>query len=386
MKSIWSKTIRWTLMSAVMFSCTTAVAIRPSTPGFHPGATPYPYQFGQPQLAPSWGQPDVATYDFGDTCCGPHWYDAFAEGVYFTRSGGGDRVLSTFDIPGFGPQNVALRSDDASSDWEPAIRVGVRWQLGAVTSVEATYLDALTFQGSATATTNSHNLYSFFSDFGNSPFGGIEEIDQATRHSVTHFSDFDNVNVHWRHDWTAPCYKANGAWLFGLRYAKLDERMGFNSVVLAHFDPIAGVARSASNFQYDIVTRNEFIGPQVGGEFVRCLTPGLLLSGKLRGSLLLNFAEQESLLQGSTLAGLNESADDDDLAFAADAGVRLIYQIHPLWKVRVGYELMYLTGVATAAGNINANSPFVGGPRPVDIEMDDDVLYHGGVIGIEFGW
>lgn len=387
MKSFWSTLIRWAIVSAVAFGTTSALAVHPTTPGYHPQAAAYPFQYGQGQITPGWGQRETATFDMGDTCCGPHWYDAFVEGLILTRVGS-DRMLSTIDIPGFGPRDSALSTEDAGGDWEPAVRAGIRWQLSAVTSVEADYLDALTYNGHAAVFTSNHNLYSFFSDFGNDPFGGYEEVDQATRHAVTFHSDLDNVNVHWRHDWTSPGYNINGAWIFGIRYTKIDEGLSFSSLVRSHVDPINMVDRPTRDFQYDIAARNEMVGPQFGGEFVRCLTPGLLFSLKTRGALMLNFAEQESVLTGTTLGTLNEAADDDDIAFATEIGARLIYQFHPLWKVRVGYEMLFLSGVATGTSNLNAQSPFgnSGIPRIVDIEMDDTLLFHGGVFGIEFGW
>ena len=356
-----------------------------SPPGYHPHAAPYPFANGTPAV--DWTAPPVANYDFGGTCCGPHWYDAYVEAVYMTREPANSRALVTDGIPGLGPADVVLSGDDADFEYEPGVRVALRFQLNAVTNIEATYLDALTWNGDATTTSNNHSLFSLYSEFGNTPFGGYEDTDQASFASLSYQSDLDVVEINFRHEWIGQRHRINGAWLVGLRYMKLDERLQFATQVLPHFDPINQVDRDAGMSINNVSAFNEMVGPQIGTYLVSCLMPGLLLEGRIKAGVVLDYAEQSATFQSTTLSpGLNESATDDNLAFVGEAGAQLVVQFHPLWKIRGGYELLFLDGIATGTTNLNGQSPFLGNPRPVGIQMDGQALFHGATLGIEFGW
>jgi hypothetical protein len=358
--------------------------------GYHPYAAPYPYPYSQGQPASDWTAPPPQSFqDYGNTCCGPHWYDAMVEAVYMTRSGAGlsDTVFTSQGIAGFGPPNAVLSGSQFDFKWDPAIKVSGRIQLNAVTNIEATYLDSLNWRERIGVTSNNHDLYSVFSQFGDIPFGGFEETDQATRHDLMYDTDLDSVEVNLRHAWTTPSYRLNGSWLLGMRYVKYYEQLQYNTLVTPHFDPINQVNRQQASLQYNVFTRNELVGPQLGTELVTCLFPSLMLGGEAKAGVFLNFAEQDTAITSSVQAnGINEAAQDDDVALVTEGSVFLIYQFHPLLKLRGGYQVLFMQGLANAMDNFNSQAPFATVPRSVFLDQEGSAFFHGATLGLELGW
>ena len=148
---------------------------------YHPHASPYPFAHGQPAV--DWTAPQHSNYDYGDTRCGPRWYDFAVDAVYLQRTdvGFGNQPFTSDGIAGFNPPNVVLSASDLEFDWEAGIRASVRYQLNAVTNIEAVYMDAINWRDSATVTSNNHDLYSVFSQFGDFPLGGFAAMSPCAR-------------------------------------------------------------------------------------------------------------------------------------------------------------------------------------------------------------
>lgn len=259
--------------------------------------------------------------------------------------------------------------------------------MNAVSGIEAVYMDAINWSDTARATSDTNDLYSLFSDFGNVPFGGFEETGQATVHEIGYESDLDSVEVNWRHGFMKPSYKQSGAFVIGFRYLKLDERFRFNTEVLPHFDPINNVNRNAATMDYEVNVNNDIYGPQIGADFITCLFPSVMLGTEIKGGVMANSAEQRTNITvinpGATTT--NERARDDDVSFILESNIYGLFQFHPLWKARIGYQLLYLTGIATGLDNFNSEPPFLGTRTPF-LDTNGNAFYHGAYFGVEFGW
>ncbi len=345
-----------------LLASTSAPAQLPNQlPGYHPQASPYPFA-GQPAV--DWMAPPNANYDYGGTCCGPHWYDFAVDAAFLQRtsSGFGGQAFTSLGIAGFDPPNVVLSADNLNFDWEAGVRASVRYQMNAVSNMEAVYLDAINWRDSATVTTDNHDLYSVFSHFGDFPLGGFEETDQASLQRIGYESDLDSVEWNWRHAWIKPQYRLSGSWLLGFRYVKLDEQFEFFSQVLPHFDPINMVNRNAASFDYRVNTDNNMYGAQVGTEFTFCVVPAFLFGGEIKAGLFGNRAQQHTTMVAVNplVETTTEQANDDDVAFLSEASLYGLIQFHPLWKLRAGYQVLYLNGVALGINNFNPQPPFLG--------------------------
>jgi hypothetical protein len=362
--------------------------------GYHPGAAAYPPIMGGGQPAfPGGVFPgmDGGYQDQGGTCCGPHWFDFLFEAVFLTRTGDDSLGLMSQGIRGLAPPNIVLSSDDIDFDLAAAFRAAAHWQLNAVNFIEGIYLGGLDWDDTASVFTNSSDLYSAFSDFGNSPFGGFADTDQATQSTLFYESELDSVEANYRTGWISTNNKSSGTWLIGGRYIRLQDTLQHSIIVTPHFDPINMVDRPAASSQYDIDIENDMAGAQVGTELVHCFSPGLLIGAEGKAMAFANRMSQESQLQSTTLQPpLAEPADDTDFSWGTEARVFALWQFHPWMKLRFGYELLFLDRVATAFENYDSTPPFIGpsasNARVPNVQNDGRLLFHGFSVGFEVGW
>lgn len=364
--------------------------------GYPPGAAPYPFPWnGDPGMA--MGSADAGYLNMGDTCSGPDWFDLMFEGVVLTRVSQTSTALQSDGIRGFGAPNTVLSTDSADFDYGIGYRATGRFQCSAATALEAIYLGGLDWDNQASATSNINSLYSVFSDFGNTPFGGFEETDQATTASVEVDAELDSLEVNYRRGWISPHNRAGGAWFLGCRWIRFKDALRYQTNVVEHVDPtvnpptVPPTLRPDANFDYSIAARNDLVGPQLGTDMTFCLFPSMMLGGDAKVALYGNTHEQASEINAFTAPNntgtLSEFARDTSVSYGSEGHVYLIWQFHPMMKFRTGYEVLFVDRVATAAGNFNTQAPFVANdPRTVDVDDNDQLLLHGFDVGFEFGW
>ena len=193
------------------------------------------------------------------------------------------------------------------------------------------------------------------------------------------------------------------AFYAGLRYIRQDEHFLYRAVgnnrlsAILDDDGVTVIGTFSDptdeHGTYRVETDNDLIGFQFGGDVVQKRTDWVLgLNGKVGG--LLNFASRKSTLD-QRFNNLNnpndddefstrfqsESLDDETLTFLAEANAYIAYYLRPNTSLRLGYNFLYLNGVATATGNIGLmGSKF---PR---FELTGDALYHGMNCGFEMTW
>ncbi len=358
--------------------------------GYPHGANPYPFPWDcQPPSDPSEGYTNL-----GNTCGGPYWFDVLVQAVVLTRSGQADQPLTSNGIAGLGPPDLVLSTQSADFDYEPGFLITGRYQCNAVYNLEATYMGGLDWDDRAVATSDTDSLYSVFSDFGNDPFGGFEETDQAAEQSIYVACELDSVELNYRRSWASPNYRMNGSWFWGARYIRFEDSLIYGTVVNEHVDPINTtdpddpVIRGPASSQYSILAVNDMVGPQIGTSLVGCLLPGFAVGGEAKAGIFGNGADQNSSINASTFANpILESASDTELSYATEGTAYLIWQFHPMMKLRGGYQVLFLSGIATASSNFNSEPPFAdGGTRTVVLNHDDQSIFHGGNLGLEIGW
>ena len=362
--------------------------------GYHPDAAAHPQMFGAGEMAAQpGGFPGMegGYQDLGGTCCGPHWFDFMIESVFLQRTGDTGIGLMSQGIRGFGAPNIVLGSDDIDFTLATGFRATAHWQLNAVNFIEGVYLGGLDWDDRATITSTGNALFSAFSDFGDVPFGGFEDSDQASSSTLFYESELDSVEVNWRRGWVSPDNKFSGTWLVGGRYIRLQETLQHDIRVSPHFDPINMINRTDAFTLYDLDIENDMAGIQVGTELVRCLSPGLLVGVEGKAMAFVNRISQEGQLQSTTLQPPRiENDDDTEFTWGSQAKIFGLWQFHPWMKLRVGYEAMYIDDVATAFGSYDSTppfiNPFVSEVRTTDVRSDENLFFHGFTAGFELGW
>ncbi len=128
---------------------------------------------------------------------------------------------------------------------------------------------------------------------------------------------------------------------------------------------------------YSSASRNNLYGGQIGVSMHRPLMellPGLGVKLDLKAAFMANSARNQQDLSDPKASQQFISTSVNRTAFAGmvDAGVRLTYSPWPFLTIHGGYQMVWLTGVATAAHNLgNLGS----------ISTSGTVLFHGPTVG-----
>jgi hypothetical protein len=141
---------------------------------------------------------------------------------------------------------------------------------------------------------------------------------------------------------------------------------------------------------WDTQTKNNLYGLQIGAE-ARLLERGRFsIGGVLKAGIFDNRVDETTLVRMERIQ-FPESASTDYLAFLGELGVQCKYQATPRLSLKVGYEVMWLQGVALAPGQIPETYSSYGGLNPLDthvqavgVNCSSGVLYHGGAAGLEY--
>jgi hypothetical protein len=227
-------------------------------------------------------------------------------------------------------------------------------------------------------------LFSVFSDFGTFPVAGqgFTETDQAALAAIAYSSSFDNLELNFRQRWQGYGCKLQGSYLAGVRYFQLDEDFVF----------ITQAPLNNGSMDYNVGTSNEMVGLQLGGDIWACLIPGLSVGAEGKAGIYHNAARQSTLLNATTVVPpLVEDVSDADVAFIGEAGLMANWRVTQSWTARIGYQFLYVAGVALAPENFNSTPPFLvpaftNPPRTATIETGGDVFYHGFTAGFEYMW
>ncbi len=351
---------------------------------------------GPEYLANPYGQhpgfgPNNEFMNQGDVCCGPHWYDVMVQGVFLARTKDADRGLMSVGPRGLGQPNLVLSTGDLGTDLDFGMRVHGRIQLNAVQSLEVAYLGGIDFNDTQRAVSQFDDLYSIYSDFGVNPLGGFEDTDQAIEATATIHSELDSGGINLRKDWVSKNNKSSGSLLFGARYIGISDTFRFSTNVRDHIDDVTAPASpidfGPGSSVYTTETSNDLYGLQIGLEFVRCIVPGLTIGVDSKAGAYANDASQSTGVSATSGSfNVSEYVSDTDFAYSADAQAFILWQIHPLAKLRGGYEVLFVDRVATGYTNFRPEDVFTAVPRNPGLDQSDNLLFHGFHFGLELGW
>ena len=190
-------------------------------------------------------------------------------------------------------------------------------------------------------------------------------------------SSFNNASFQsQRYDsefWSIEASKTIVGWdvakiLIGARYIDYDEDFTYIS------QSAAGVGQLNSD------VTNQLFGLQIGLDLLYPVGQFAYADFRGRAGGYLNFADADVSLVNAGAAVFANNDDDEEIAGMFEIGTGFRYQVGEALSVRVGTELWYLTGVATAPDQ----------PRSVlststgnAIRVDDDILFYGLTFGAE---
>ena len=171
-------------------------------------------------------------------------------------------------------------------------------------------------------------------------------------------------------------------WLAGFRWAGLDESAGLEFTGGGFpGQPFPGPS------SYDVRSTTNFFGAQIGGrgrmEWDRWAIDGWAKAA-LAGTAMSQSADPiVSVFNPSDQIRPALSATEGGVGFIGDINLNLSYRISDAWRLRTGYNFLWLTGVALAPNQFDFGaSPTAG----TGLAGGAGVFLHGANIGLETAW
>jgi len=160
--------------------------------------------------------------------------------------------------------------------------------------------------------------------------------------------------------------------LLGVRYLGLPEQFDY------YGRPDDGSPATSIHAR----TTNEMVGPQIGARAELNTDDRWWINCEIKAAVLNNHATQT--ISGSYAS----SAEGNHTAFAGDLALKVVYRWSPHVATHIGYQALWLEGLALAPDNIGANIDFMRQtpPAPDQLKSNSGSFYHGPFAGLEIGW
>jgi hypothetical protein len=282
--------------------------------------------------------------------------------------------------------HIVLSTSDLQTVYQPGMRVLVGRRLNDWFALEASYLGL--FQSNVLRSTRNisenalgteGNLFSPFSNFGNPPEVGFDYNDFA---SIRIQSTMDNAEINLRQRLSTPpcCLQASA--LFGVRYMAIREQFEYRT------DSAEPTPGGTTNYGY-VTTRNGLIGAQTGITVEFQVEQRWWLNLEAKFLMMYNGASQETQFNTGPLAGpgtpITGQRDGDRVSLGGDVAITGIWRFTPSIIGRLGYQCVFVDGLALASENFTRNVPVMTvGPDQLDYE--GHLAFHGPFIGLTITW
>jgi len=330
----------------------------------------------------------IAPYPDGG-CAAPRWYDFAVDYMMLKR----DNTGRSQPFTSLGPQGpIVLETNDLNfGQFRPGFRFSAAVQLMAANSLEFTYFGQFNFTSQAAVTNANGQLFSVFSGFGATQFFGSTEFDNANFQQISYVSQFDSFEINWRRRWMSPNCRYQGSWTLGVRHFILDEQFAYASANVANgfqppfpigaFIPARGLVQT--------FTTNDLTGFQIGTDAWICVLPGFRVGGEFQAGVYGNHMNINTVSSSNLTLGTvdRERLQSNDVSFIGQANLLATYRFNYQWSGRIGYQFLYVDGVALASENFNPVPLNQQGPPRAPVVNDNgNVFYHGWSVGLEYMW
>ena len=140
---------------------------------------------------------------------------------------------------------------------------------------------------------------------------------------------------------------------------------------------------------WNATTSNNLYGFQIGADGKLLQRGRFSIEGLVKAGLFDNDAEETTIVSIHKLP-LTASASTNHAAFAGQTGLQCKYQLAKGLVLRVGYEAIWLQGVALAPGQIQEtyiNTHFVHSTvQALGVNCNSGAFYHGATTGLEYSF
>jgi len=312
------------------------------------------------------------------------WYFQ-ADALILRRDVAGSTAAATRNTP----TQTVLSTWDLDEPFKAGARclIGRTWGGDSPLQIEVSYFALAPWDSRAalrdtTANTlgGQGNLFSPFTHFG-SP--AIDSVDYNTFASIRERSEFDGASLDLVYHVPMAPSALSVACLVGVRYLQVDEQFDYFSQQAASPAPL-GATNSVSTG-----ADNELWGPQLGG-IARFYAGGSWwIDVGIKGAICNNSASQQTSYVHVDRLGVSQayahSRSADVTTYVGDLDLTLVHRWSPLLTTRIGYQAMWLDGLALASENFHPSVETLT-LGPGQLITTGKAIYHGIHAGIELNW
>ena len=302
----------------------------------------------------------------------PRWY---VQAEYLALFRDSDR---TIPFASLGPATddgvpVVLSTAEFNADFQSGVRTVIGLQWNDHIRIEGSFFGSYSWGDLASVNDADGTLFSPFTDFG---LIDDATVDNNTVAVIEYSSRLNNAEINLRHRLLLPPAPFEASALIGARYMSLDETFGYFT------ENIDGDTNTM-----DVATSNDLIGVQLGllGQFL--MTPWAWLDLEVKGAVAHNTARQSTVyvqdLATAVPTEFDGSREETTTSFIGETSLILNYQFRPSWTFRLGYQAIWLTGVALAEQNFETNLATLQN-GPAQLSHQADVVFHGFNVGLVF--
>jgi hypothetical protein len=252
--------------------------------------------------------------------------------------------------------------------FEPGFRVGAAY-MSRHTTVEATYMLIREWEGHCA---HSSPGGMFFSEHNPLVLNDYASADHA---SVGYTSHFENAEANYfRHVSPRRENYVSCSWLLGLRYVHLWEGLDIA------FTTYATDTDPQSTSHYEVHANNYFAAAQIGGALQWIPWKHLIWDVIMKVGMGYDWAKQRTFVRdfNDTVVVHNfEVSSGRFPPFIADGIITLGYQLFKGMNAHVGYQLIYLNGLATAPDQVQKKEDY-----RHRIKVDGEIMIYGFFAGL----
>lgn len=279
-------------------------------------------------------------------------------------------------IRGINDPSNSLNSDELSYGTAYGYQLQLQRQLSQRNRFEARFFGTDDFSDSSSQATTPNALFDpQFLQVGSSVLPRRAGTTLQTRLASKLYSFELNMN----HEVTE-----NIEAIAGFRYVRLKDNLSLNipDATTAFFNlPSPTSAQTEAS--------NDLFGAQIGARARLWESSRLSLTTDFKGGLYGNGAHQRSNVttQDPFFGTLASTANDfnDTVAFVGEWTLQGNYKLTDRWSVDVGYQLLWIDGVAVGTEQLTAsNYQLVGTGNGID--SHDHVFYQGIMLGLDYVW
>jgi hypothetical protein len=328
-----------------------------------------------------------------ESCCCPPprcpWY-VREEGVLLTRRAQENPNLAFFGQQGTPGATLALDLDDLDERFTGGGRLLIGHTFGdSPYQFEISYLWQRAWDRSASVNDLTSllsnvpgTLFTPFTGFGNPPDTRVDYDNYVQIHEI---SSMGTGEINFKVAVPAPPWAATTV-LIGVRHLGISEQFDYVSLPTTTLqDPTVVTARTLNTVTAH--TSNDLWGPQIGGMVEFSGGPNIWLSLQAKGAVCENGAARTL---DATIADTTYPRDrvfQYGTAYVGDCDVTAFWRPCNFMTARIGYQVLYASGVVLAAENFSQNLAALVDQTPkAPMDRNGKVLYHGPFAGVEFHW